>query len=78
MEIVCRHCSSNNLKYSKEMNIGPIMGVSLHYVITCLNCKKRYKVKRSKEILEKMPFESWILSKKSKERLAKQNQTPLL
>ena len=69
MENTCRRCGSLNIKYSKEINIGPIMGVSYHYVATCLNCGRRYKVERTKEILAKMPYESWKIGKKAQKRI---------
>ena len=67
--MLCRNCDSSNLKYEKWIHYGRKQGKTFHYKVICLNCGKRYHVKRSKRIYEKVKWENWRYKNDFKETI---------
>jgi len=62
----CRHCCSENVEFTKHIGYGEKMGVVYHYKCYCLDCGKRYYVRRSKYIFDKIKDDNWIKTKSYK------------
>ena len=61
----CRYCNSENITFFKRIHIGKIVK-QFHYGVKCLDCRKKYKVERTKEIYEKVKDQKWEYSKNAK------------
>ena len=67
-DINCRYCGSEELKFTKHIGYGNIMGVVYHYKATCLSCERKYHVKRSKRVYDFVKDDLWIKSKSYKRK----------
>jgi len=73
----CRSCESNDLIFSKHIHYGPITGKTYHYQVECLSCRRKYGVKRCKEIYEKVKDKQWELSGTCRRMQRLENEKPL-
>jgi C4-type Zn-finger protein len=64
----CRECGSEDLKYSKHMGYGPVMGNVYEYRVNCGKCHASYTVKRTQEVYEKVKDQDWVKSKNARKQ----------
>lgn len=67
-EGVCRYCGYSGVVYSKIIGFGKKQGKVYHYKLTCYNCDKSYKVKRTAFVYKKVKDKAWEFSKSYKKQ----------